>query len=245
MTTLFRYLDLETISSCNRTCITCIRNSHPHKDVIQPWHEKHYLSEDVIYMAVDQAVSLGFRGGICLSHYNEPLMDERLPEIVANIRTMGKFEEIFLNTNGDFLTPELAQSLDGKLDRIIITLYMDEPQKSERAKLVTSLFKKTEVNANIVSEHMATHYSPVFPVRDLARAHVNRPCRESTIRAIINHRAQFLLCCDDVVGNFDLGTFPETSLFDYWYGGKKAALEANLIVGNRSYHPHCSTCPRG
>ena len=241
---MFRYLDFETVSSCDRVCPTCIRNSHPDKEAIQSWHEKKYLPVGIIYMAVAQALDMGFTGGICLSHYNEPLMDERLPDIIDKIRTMGKFDEIFLNTNGDFLTEEIAESLDGKLDRIIVTLYMDEPKKSERAKWVQSLFKRTVVHANIMSDHIATHFSPSFPVKELAEKYRESSCTEPQIRAVINHRAQYLLCCDDVIGNFDLGTFPEVSLFDYWYSPKRVALVSNLAGGNRAYHSYCYTCPR-
>ena len=150
-----------------------------------------------------------------------------------------------MNTNGDFLTEELAQSLDGVLDRILVSLYMDEPKKSERAKWLKTLFHTTDAIPLTMSKHIATHFSPSFNVTELAKQHINNVCTESQIRVVINHRQQFLLCCDDVVGNFDLGTFPETSLWGYWYGKKRIGLEENLLRGNRAYHAYCTTCPRG
>jgi molybdenum cofactor biosynthesis enzyme MoaA len=119
---LFRFLDLETISSCNRTCPTCIRNSHPDKKAISSWFEVNYLPLEVITEALDQCVALGFTGGVCLSHYNEPLMDERIAEIAALAKSYGQFSEVFMNSNGDFLTEELAKDLDGHLDKIIVSL---------------------------------------------------------------------------------------------------------------------------
>jgi hypothetical protein len=96
-----------------------------------------------------------------------------------------------------------------------------------------------------MSDHIATHFSPSFDVEALAEQHKNRDCAEPRIRVIINHRRQYLLCCDDVVGNFDLGTFPETSIKDYWFGAKHMSIMNNLRnQGGRLQYSYCSTCPR-
>ena len=242
---MFKYLDLETCSMCNRLCVTCIRNSHPDIDEIKSWFGHNYLPIEVIQEALNQCVEMGFTGGVCLSHYNEPLMDARIFEIARMVKSYDQFSPIFLNTNGDFLTEELAQSLDGILDRIIVTLYMDEPKKSERAEWINSLFRTTDVQALTMSKHIATHFSPAFDVKWLAEQHIDHMCSEPQVRVVINHRQQFLLCCDDVVGNFDLGTFPETNIEEYWFGEKHQQIVNDLKErGGRRKHPYCSTCPR-
>lgn len=241
---LFHNLDFETISNCNRTCPTCIRNSHPDREAVQPWFETHLLDENVIFSAIDQALVMGFSGGLCLSHYNEPLMDERLPAIAKRVRDMDRFSRIFLNTNGDFLTEEMAAALDGSLDDIIVALYMDEPVKSKRAAWMIPLFHKTQLSLITNPVHIATHFSPSFPVIDLARQHAGANCKEPWMRVIINHRRQYLLCCEDVIGNFDLGTFPEVSLQGHWEGRHKMIRERLLEAGGRAWHSYCLSCPR-
>ena len=95
------------------------------------------------------------------------------------------------------------------------------------------------------SDHVATHFSPKFPVKQLASANKEHPCHEPKIRVIINHRRQYLACCDDVVGNFDLGTFPELSIQDYWNGYKREKMENDLSQnGGRMNYPYCMSCPR-
>lgn len=245
MSELFKFIDFETISTCNRTCPTCIRNSHPNRDALQSWFEPNLLPLEVIKEALDQCTELGFAGGVCLSHYNEPLMDERLPEIAELVKSYGQFNLVFINTNGDFLTEELAQDLDGLLDKMIVTLYMDEPVKSQRAEWIKSLFQSTYVEIITQSNHIATHFSPVFDVKELAEKHKNHTCPEPRIRVIINHRRQYLLCCDDVIGNFDLGTFPEISIKDCWFGEKHMSIMNTLnTAGGRLNYSYCSTCPR-
>jgi hypothetical protein len=217
---IFKFIDFETISSCNRICPTCIRNSHPERDKVQSWFESNYLPIDTIKLALDQCVELGFTG------YN-------------------RFDPIFLNSNGDFLTEELAQSLDGVLDRMLIALYMDEPKKSERARWIESIFHTTDAIPLTQADHIPTHFSPKFNVQELAKRYSGRRCGEADIRVIINHRSQYLLCCDDVVGNFDLGYFPEISIKDMWFGERRTTIANNLKEdGGRHKHPYCATCPR-
>jgi len=242
---LFKYIDFETISTCNRTCPTCIRNSHPDRDALQPWFEYNYLPIEVIQEALNQCVEMGFTGGVCLSHYNEPLMDARIEEIARMVKSYGKFSPVFLNTNGDFLTKEIAEGLDGWLDKMLISLYMPEPKRSERAEWIKSLFHKTDAQPLIQSDHIATHFSPAFDVKKLAEEHIDNKCDEPQVRVVINSQRQYLLCCDDVIGNFDLGTFPEVSINDYWFGDKHQQIVKDLKVnGGRRKYPYCSTCPR-
>lgn len=245
MSELFRFLDLETKSTCNRYCSTCLRNSHPNREELRTWFMPYLLPMDVIKEALDQCVELGFTGGVCLSHYNEPLMDERIPEIGELAKSYNQFSPVFMNSNGDFLTEELARDLDGNFDKIIFSLYMDEPLKSERAEWIKSLFHKTHPEIITMSDHIATHFSPKFDIDALIMRNINHPCREPAIRVIINHRRQYLLCCEDVIGNFDLGTFPELSIKDYWFGEKRTKIQSDLEQnGGRRKHSYCSTCPR-
>jgi len=237
-------LDLETCSNCNRRCPTCIRNSHPDREVANPWFEFNYLPEETIYQAIEDAQKLEMFGGtVCLNHYNEPLMDSRITEIVKNIKKNFALKELYFHTNGDFMTEEIAAKLDGYLDRIVITLYMENPVKAQRNEWVKSLFKTTNVVTITNSVHVPTHYSPGYPVKELAEQHRMHTCLEPSMRIVINHRRQYLFCCDDFNGNFGLGTYPETSMKDHWK--KKMEMQDFLLVpGGRMKFEHCKNCPR-
>jgi molybdenum cofactor biosynthesis enzyme MoaA len=153
MSKLFQFLDLETVSICNRRCPTCIRNSHPDKSKTESFFKKNLLPWNVIKEALDQCADLGFTGGVCLSHYNEPLLDDRLVQIAMLVKSYDMFSPIFLHTNGDKLHDVLAKGLDGFLDRIHISFY-DEEGKEERAKWTKSLFRVTEVVNLTMSDHI-------------------------------------------------------------------------------------------
>lgn len=240
---IFEVLDLETCSDCNRRCVTCIRNSHPNREALSPWFKANYMPMKWVRKAMDQLVDMEYKGMVCISHYNEPLMDIRLPEI-AKICHAHFFT--FCNSNGDFLNEDLAKSLDGHLDRLIVSLYMNEPIKSKRAEWIKSLFHKTEIIVNTVTEHIVTHFSPRPELQQLIEQNQGNLCREPQLHCIINHQGKYLLCCDDVIGNFGLGKFPELSIEDYWYGDKHMAIyDALKLQGGRALFPYCMSCPRG
>lgn len=241
MIELFKWLDLETISTCNRTCPTCIRNSHPDREAIKSWFNVRYMEWEIIEEALQQIKKLGFIGGVRLSHFNEPLMDERLPDLARLVQSYGY--KAYINTDGDFITPELAYKLDGAFEQIIVSLYMKEPIKSQRAEWIPTLFKYTEIQVTN-GLHIPSHFSPKFDIQALANQYRGNPCHEPAMRVIINHKGQFTLCCEDVIGNFDLGTFPETSIKDYWFGRRAEIQETLSIAGGRNWHPYCASCPK-
>ncbi|MHA2246899.1 MAG: radical SAM protein [Candidatus Hodarchaeales archaeon] len=238
-------LDIETNGNCNRYCPTCIRNSYPDREKVSSWFESSVLSARHILDSIEQATRMDeFSGTVCLSHYNEPLMDKRIGAISERIRALYPQVSVYLHTNGDFLTQKIVDSLDGALERIVVTLYtMGEVKKFERAEIIQSFFKKTEVNVIIESKHIPTHFSPAFDVVGLAKQHQNNTCLEPSMRIIINHRRQYLMCCDDLVGHFDLGTFPEKSLKQHW-DEKQEHQQKLSQTGGRKSHMYCATCPR-
>lgn len=240
---LFQYLDLETSGYCNRRCPTCNRNSHPNRERLAPWFDREYMPETMLEEALRQAVDLAFDGTVILSHFNEPLLDERLPQLATMVRLHGL--RVAIVTNGDYLTEELAGQLDGILNQITVSLYMDEPLKSQRAAWIRSLFSNTKVETLTQSTHLTTHFSPNSNRKQLISEAIDTTCTEPRIHCIINHRGQFLLCCEDVVGHFGLPTFPETSLEDYWYGAQHQSILSRLEnPGGRRDYPYCTICPK-
>jgi len=240
---LFRTLEIETRSTCNRSCPGCLRNSLPDRERARPWFEPAELPAQTLERIFREALALGFRGPVCLQHYNEPLQDARIADLALLARRMG-LQGVFICTNGDFITESLAARLDGAFDHLRIALYMDEPVKSERQAWLTSLFRTTSL-AFTGGEHIPTHFSPLFDVAALAARHRLRPCLEPLQRLVINHRGDMLLCCDDLVGHFGLGNVGERSVEELWFSEVHQRLVLGLQEpGGRLMHPHCESCPR-
>ena len=239
-------LEIETSSLCNRRCPTCIRNSCPDKEATAPWFENNKMPTETILNLVRDSMALGFNGVVCLSHYNEPLYDDRLVELGREIKKMGEFGGIFFHSNGDLLTEEMAAELDGVFDEIDFTIYDSNLQDIHNKQAwITSLFQETEI-VFCDSKHSITHFSPTANVEELSNRNINRPCFEPLYRIIFNHKGELLFCCDEVFGNFDLGSYPDKPIEELWLGEKyQSLMEAVSKPGGRRKLPYCSTCPRG
>lgn len=242
--TLFKQLEIETASLCNRYCTSCIRNSHPDRKAVSSWFEENYLPREIFEQACHQAIDLGFRGPLCLQHYNEPLQDPRIIKLGQFAKTL-PFSQVFICSNADLMSEEMIKVLDGVFDSIQIALYaQNEDQQSKREHKLRAQFKKTQLHFT-KGIHIPTHFSPDFDVKKLASAHRNRPCSEPYQRMILNHKGQMLLCCDDVVGNFELGSFPDKSLEELWFGEYHQEILLRLQEqGGRKAFDYCQTCPR-
>lgn len=237
-----RNLSIETSAFCNRTCSGCLRNSHP---AIPDghWDNPPILPLSVVFKILDEAVENEFKGKVCLSHYNEPLMEDGFPMVVRGVKK--KYPDLFFyaHTNGDFLTEDIANQMDGYLDRIVVSLYMDEPKKSERAQWVHSLFSKTICDVILQSTHIPTHFSPDYDIKSLIEQNIDHDCKEPSMRIIINHESKYLFCCDDLLDEFHLGSYPEKSLVEHW--NEKMKMQAILLQkGGRRKFSYCSLCPR-
>ena len=240
---LFGHLEIETKSTCNRVCDSCIRNSHPDQNAVRPWFEDHELPLEDIYRILRESAEIGFHGTVCLQHFNEPLQDHRIGALGRLAKGFG-FPFVFICTNGDFITEALARTIDGAFDQLQVALYMDEPVKSRRQQTIASLFKKTDLHWT-GGTHIPTHFSPRFDVVALANQHRMNPCFEPQKRMIINHRGDMLMCCEDMIGNFPLGNIRDHSMEDLWFSDYHQDLLSGLQeVGGRSLHPYCLSCPR-
>jgi len=240
---LFSQLEVETRSTCNRFCPGCIRNSHPDREAVRPWFEGGELPSADLERIFRQALDLGFSGTVCLQHYNEPLQDRRIAEFGRMAKGLG-FSWVFTCTNGDFLTEAVAAELDGAFDQLQIALYLEEPLKARRQEWLTHLFTRTQLWFT-GGGHIPTHFSPLFEVEALAEQHRLLPCHEPMKRMIINHRGDMLLCCDDLVGHFNLGNIRDRTLEELWF----SPVHQDLVLalqgpGGRLGHPHCASCPR-
>jgi radical SAM protein with 4Fe4S-binding SPASM domain len=133
--------------------------------------------------------------------------------------------------------------VDGCFDELVISLY-DEKTRAAREKKLRAAFKKTKlVFTN--GAHIPTHFSPMHSVVVLAQQNLEKPCNEPQRRMIVNHLGEMLLCCDDCIGNFNLGSIYRNSLKELWFSDKHQYLVRTLQkAGGRHVHSYCESCPR-
>jgi radical SAM protein with 4Fe4S-binding SPASM domain len=251
---VFTHLEIETVGSCNRTCGTCLRQTYAKKD--NPTHYGRFpvtskigegmkMPTSMFKRIIDQAVDMGFDNTVCLQHFNEPLLDERLPELGEYIKSKPQIKgALSACSNMDLITEEAAKELDGLFDHFVVALYMPREKQIEREKYLLNLFKKTRLDFT-QGVHVVTHYSPFSNTTGIIEEQQHKPCTHYNPMLIIAYNGTILHCCDDYVGHFGLGNVNTMSLKEIWEGKVHQELVETLSKpGGRLNYSYCSVCPR-
>lgn len=241
---LFDELNIETQSTCNRTCPTCLRQSYPAKAALIERFAVRQMPDALVYSLLEQAAALDFHGRICMQHFNEPLQDARIAAFGRYAKSLDVFTGgVYLNTNGDYLTQERAAELDGAFDWLNVALYGGN--KAQRAARYTDWFRETSLTFT-AGEHVVSHFSPFTNLQTEITAAQMQPCeRECQMRCIIGYDGRMMLCCEDIGAEYGLGNAHDTPLADLWFGARHTAiLETLQQPGGRLAYDYCRICPR-
>jgi radical SAM protein with 4Fe4S-binding SPASM domain len=218
-----------------------MRQAYPDREAVRSWFRSNEMPIETIERVLEELWEIGYRGIVGLNHYNEPLLDKRLPQIARLARAIGH-QKITTLTNGDFLTPQLATELDGVIARIGISLYEKE-DRGRRKRRISSYFSKTQV-VFTSALHRRTHWSSFPGLEKEIEKCRSRTCSQPARRFLINHRGDVLACCEEIVPHFGLGNVHSSSLEELWWGDRRRKLTEDLKhSGGRLAYPFCRNCP--
>lgn len=140
-TPLFTRIQIQTVSWCNRSCVFCPSGKFP--------VDKVFMEREVYHRLVQQLATLDFAGRISPYLMNEPLLDKRLPELIAYTRMHCPQAWIAINSNGDALSLPLIERLfDAGLNSLDINAYDSTEQHLAHKALAMQ----------IVARHHDVHY---------------------------------------------------------------------------------------
>lgn len=244
-----RQVNLENSSLCDRRCPECMRNSHPDKEKTAPWFKQNLMPTELIHSVVDQVAALQGdprQNGagttvIYFAHFNEPLLDDRIPDLCRYVKKK-KLHPVILS-NGNKMTRELAKELDGVLLRMNFSTYGSKKQRQRRNKRVRSYFKKTPVCIKPVGFN-PTQHSPTFDLATIVADRIGRACFNPPRAMYINHQGEQLMCCSDFGANFNLGNINDSTIEELWFSDAHQERMRKLTKrGSRRKYPYCSACP--
>lgn len=204
---LFRTVEIETVSACNRSCGWCpvsVERRPPGR-----------LDEALFRKLIADLAAAGFKGRLAPHFYGEPLLDKRLPELVAHVHEKLPDVLIELFTNGDYLTEDsltrlaeagvgrfMVTSHDGEIPERLLDLARYAGKTGLGGRLTLRLFADEEVKYNrgglVEVERPA---GKVF-------------CGHDTIT--INYRGDVVLCCQDYFGERIFGNIGGENVVDIW-----------------------------
>jgi MoaA/NifB/PqqE/SkfB family radical SAM enzyme len=118
---LFRIVLLETKRACTRRCPFCaFGQQRPHPQLGQ------IMALEILRKIAAELRQMSFRGRISPYGINEPLLDERIVDIVHLFRSSCPDAFISITSNGDLLDEKLyAELVKAGLDRLALSVYDD------------------------------------------------------------------------------------------------------------------------
>lgn len=188
---------------------------------------------------IDQLCEMNYNGRVALMLSNEPLLDDRLEDMIDYAKS--KSQRLFLDitTNGKLLSVELIDNLFRLgLDNININDYRGDRDKNpEKWSLYLEPIHAAYGNNPKVSfkrrrldealPNYAGNIPQTFNKEDFGFC--NYPFRKLTIA----YNGNVLLCCDDFMYNTCFGNVMNDKLIDCWNNPKLNAIRLSLLDDKR------------
>lgn len=232
---VFPNIAIETTSMCNRGCSFC-PVGHARKPVTRMKHE-------LFDRIVAQLAAIHYRGDICLQWYNEPLADRRLPAWTAACRAACPHSFIYVNSNGDFLTQPLFDSLvTAGMDRIQVSQYDGHIQENVQAVLDAGRhLDRLQVGLKGAAELTNTRGGTVahLTVNDQP---IQERCTRPDEQLIVDASGNVPLCCNDYHVSHRIGSAWESTLLELWTARKFEEARRAVRGGDRSQIQVCRAC---
>ncbi len=253
------HVQVQTINRCNRSCAFCPSQKFPRK--------LEFMSLETYQRVLDELASIGFSGRFSPYLQGEPLLDKRMPELVAMARATLPRAKLLIQTNGDALTVEKGLALfEAGLHKLIINCYDDKNQVSRIQDMVRAMIGK-EPNLHFIIAGLARMVRPERPEqirREIAiddktwwkadtaenwagniPGALTEPLRKSCIRPFHNLSVHFngnvVLCCCDWKGEVIFGNLMKASLPEVYSSPVAARYRENLAKKNRKMKL-CEAC---
>ena len=219
---MFNVILIETHNCCNRRCWFC-------KFGQSPGGKRVFLHLDLIVKIAKELKAISYAGRISLFGIDEPLLDERLVDIVAIFRQACPDAFIQITTNGDLLDSCLYNELKFVgLSSLSISLYDADSEDKIRARLGDRLseIKLIEMRDPLYLENRAGSIPISAPIPDCG-------CGRPSNMLIVKATGKIVLCCADMYGAVEMGDIKKQKLQEVWHSEKFEYYRSRLTLSRK------------
>lgn len=239
---LFQQVLIETRTDCNNNCPFCPHHYNDKPLGIMNW--------DTYKLIIDNLVNIGFSGRVALMVSNEPLLEERLMDMIDYVKS--KTPRLFLDitTNGKILTLDWVDRLFSHgLDNLNINDYRGDRELYPE-KISSNLIPIIEAYTNNPKltiqkrrfDEKLPNYGGNIPQEspmDSDCGFCNFPFR----KLVIDYSGKIILCCNDFMSETCMGNIHDKSLIDCWNESVFNQYRDSLL--NHERIGLCSKCNDG
>jgi MoaA/NifB/PqqE/SkfB family radical SAM enzyme len=224
---------IEVGSECNRRCPWCPQSTNP--------REKGRLSDELYDKIIVDLAAAGYEDRIALHFFNEPLLDERLEELVRRAKKVLPGNKVYIHTNGDLLTIERWRSLrEAGLDSVFLNQY--DGKVSQRILDLQSAIGPDAAGHLRVRLFRARHvYNRAGLVKSRRKVPMEARCRRIN-QMCVDYRGNVVLCCNDYLGAVSVGNVADKDVIDLYNDPLLRHYREELRRGRRAGLKLCEKC---
>lgn len=228
----FTFVSVETQAGCNCTCSFCPVSRHADP------RPAGRMTLEVLTKIAGELAEIDFAGGIALFGNNEPLLDDRIADIVRLFGASVPKAQLRMLTNGTLMTPDLVRRLfDAGLGLLTINNYTDGQ------RMIRPLRRLIEHGADLAPfdirvsmrhrDEVLTTRGGLAPNKPVPAVSPRGFCALPFTEIHISYTGGVSLCGFDPHHRESMGDVTTDSLRDIWTGHALTSYRDRLIAGVR------------
>ncbi|MBI2427047.1 MAG: radical SAM protein [Candidatus Kerfeldbacteria bacterium] len=231
-TDIFNALDIEVNSRCNLKCSYCPVSMWDRGDQFMPVELFRKIIDDLTDFPFE------YEGRVSPHFYGDPLLDDRLPELMAYVRAKLPKCSIIIHTNGIKLTREkYRQLVDAGITGFLITRHMAHWPKTVRDIVEFEPDAKKYIVRQTLDTVGLFDRGGTNPVK---KRHHSRSCYYVSDEIAVDWRGR-VVCTNDFFCRDSFGDVSTRSLKDIWFDPNFVNIRRQLRSGNLVLE-HCREC---
>ena len=185
----------------------------------------------IVFDILDFIAKYDFAGRIAFHNYNEPLIDPRLFKFVEYARSVCPNSDIYICTNGFYLTQTLANEL---VAAGVSSIHVSGYFRKEFDRL-------SKIQLNIPYEVEATRLDDTLKAYERPKNNSKKPCFDPLNEILITREARMSLCCLDWRRLYSFGDLQEQTLEEIIKSRNVQTVYQRLSKGDR-FLDICKRC---
>ena len=233
---MFRSVELEVNSMCNRKCSYC-----PNVSMQRPGG---YMTEALFQKIVADLAEINFDGNVSYHFYGEPLLDQRLLGFVEHtVRHVPRCRPL-IYSNGDFLTLDLFREYV-KWGRTTFCITQHDnrmPPNLQEILTEASAEEQDHIEIRFANDFQMMNRSGLIKTMSVPPEPLEVPCDAPLDTMVIAMNGNVVLCCNDYLETEVIGNVTTYSLREVWCSEPFERFRSALSKGDRTASKLCVSC---
>lgn len=233
---MFRSVELEINSMCNRKCPYC-----PNVSTQRP---SGYMTEALFQKIIADLAQMNFDGNVSYHFYGEPMLDKRLFGFVEyTVRHAPRCRPV-IYSNGDFMTLDIFRKY-AKLARTRFLITQHDNQMTPNLQEIlgeASAEEQAHIEVRFANSFRMMNRSGLIKTMSVPLEPLEMPCDSPLATMVITMTGNVVACCNDYFETEIVGNVATHSLSQVWCSEPFERFRTALSKGDRTASKLCSSC---